>query len=75
MSKLSELVSTIETLSIEEMEDVKKVVEKKWLGLREQKIMKDVEDARKESKEGNTLILSSPEEIKTYLNKMILNED
>ncbi len=47
MSKLSELVDAIDTLTIEEMEEIKKAIEKKWLRLREQKIVKEVRSKKR----------------------------
>lgn len=75
MSNISKLIDAIDNLSIEEMEEIKKIMEKKWATLRQQQILKEVEEARKESKEGKTLVLSSPEEIKSYFDKMVFNED
>jgi len=75
MVTFAELVETVEHLSKEETQEIKKIIERKWLAIRQQELVKSVEEARKESKEGKTLIMSSPEEIKSYFEKIMRDAD
>ena len=70
MYTLAELTEKVEELSKEELEELKRIVELRWIELRRQEIFEAAEDA-----EGKTVVLSSPEEIKDYFMKMINNED
>ena len=75
MLTLAELTEKVEALSKDELEELKRVVELRWIELRRQEIFKAAEEARKEHAEGKTVVLSSPEEIKDYFLKMINDED
>jgi hypothetical protein len=75
MSKLEEIINSFEALSVEELEQVKTIAEKEWLRKRQDQIIALVEEARKESAEGKTLVLSSPEEIKSFFEKLLANEN
>lgn len=75
MSKVSELITALDTLSPDEIAEIKKVVEQKWQGLKQRKLYEDLKEARNESREGKTLVLSSPEEIKSYFGKTSSDED
>jgi hypothetical protein len=65
----------VDDLSKDEIEELKKVVQLKWLEIRRKEISDAVIEARKEHEEGRTIVLSSPEEIKNYFMKMVENED
>lgn len=71
MITFAELVEKVEHLSEDEMDELREILRKK----KEQELIRVVEEARKESSEGKTVVLSSPEEIKSYFEKMMSNED
>lgn len=75
MVTFAELVETVEHLSKEETQEIKKIIERKWLNIRQQELIQAVEEARKESVEGKTLVLFSPEEIKSYFEKIMRDAD
>ncbi len=75
MPTFEELVDTVYDLSKEEMEEMKRVIEKKLISLKEQEILAAVEEAKKDRAEGSTIILSSPDEIKGYFAKILENAD
>ena len=75
MPTFAELVENVENLSKEELETMKKIVERKWTDIRRQEIIDAVEESRKESEEGKTLVLSTPEEIKSYFEKLIADDN
>lgn len=75
MTTFAELVDTLDQLTSDEMLELKRIVEKKWVDIRRKEILEAVEQGRKESEEGKTIVLSSPEEIKGYFSKMMSNED
>ena len=74
MVTFSELVETVEHLSQEEMEELRDILRKKLMEKREQEILKASEDASREYEEGKTISLSSPQEIKSYFNDL-MNEN
>lgn len=67
MVTFAELVKTIDHLSEDEMEELREILRRK----KEEEIFKAVEEARRESKEGKTVALSSPEEIKLFFEKIM----
>lgn len=71
MITFAELVEKVEHLSDDEMDELREILRRK----REQEILKAVEEARKESREGKTLVFTSPEEVQSYFEKMINDED
>lgn len=71
MITFAELVEKVEHLSEDEMDELREILRRK----NEQEIVKAVEEARKESREGNTLVFTSAEEVKSYFEKIIANED
>lgn len=75
MSTLSEIVEKVDGLSKDEVEELKEVIQLKWLEIRRKEIAEAVVKGRKEHEEGETIVLSSPEEIKSYFLKLIENED
>ena len=75
MVTFAELVESVEHLSKEEMVEMKKIMERKWMAIREQELIDAVEQARRESEEGKTIVLSSAQEIKSYFEKMINHGD
>ena len=75
MITFADIAEKVEELSKDELEELKRVVELRWIELRRQEIVQASEEARKEHAEGKTIVLSSPEEIKDYFKKMIANED
>lgn len=70
MITFAELVEKVEHLSEDEMDELREILRQK----NEQKILKAVEEARKESCEGKTLVFSSAEEVKFHFEKMINDE-
>ena len=75
MTIFAEIVDKVDDLSKEEIEELKRIVELKWIEMRRQEILNAAEQARKESAEGKTVVLSTPEEIKSYFMNIIHNED
>ncbi|SFQ00284.1 hypothetical protein [Parafilimonas terrae] len=75
MLTFAELTEKVDELSKEELEELKRIIELRWIELRRQEIVEAAEQARKEHNEGKTVVLSSPEEIKGYFMKMINDED
>jgi len=71
MVTFAELVETVDHLSEDEIDELHAILRKK----KEEEIFKAVEEARKESEEGKTIVLSSPEEIKDFFQKMMNDED
>ena len=71
MITFAELIETVEHLSEDEIDELREILRKK----KEQEILEAVEEARKESEEGKTTVLSTPEEIKSFFGKMIKDED
>jgi hypothetical protein len=75
MITFAEIIEKLDGLSKEELEELKRVVQLKWIEIRRQEILKAAQEARKESAEGKTVVLSTPDEIKKYFMKMIDDED
>lgn len=71
MVTFTELVETVKHLSEDEIDELREILRKK----KEQEILEAVEEARRESEEGKTIVLSSPEEIKFFFEKMMNDED
>lgn len=71
MVTFAELVETVDHLTEDEIDELRNILRRK----KEEEIFKAVEEARKESSEGKTLVLSSPEEIKSYFEKMMNDEE
>jgi hypothetical protein len=75
MITFADIAEKVEYLSKDELEELKRVVEMRWIELRRQEIFEAAEEGRREHAEGKTVILSSPQEIKNYFMKMIQDED
>lgn len=75
MTTFAELVEKVDDLSKDELEELKRIIQMRWIEIRRQEILEAVEEARREHAEGKAVILSSPEEIKSYFMKMIGDED
>ena len=75
MPTFAELVDNVVLLSKEEMEEMRRILNRKLISLKEQEILNAVEEAKREQEEGKTIVLSTPEEIKTYFEKMLENAD
>ncbi len=75
MATFAELVDTLDLLSSDEIQELKRLVEQKWVNIRRKEILEAVKKSRQESDEGTTIVLSSPEEIKGYFSKMMSDED
>lgn len=71
MITFAEVVETVEHLSEDEIDELREIIRKK----KEREVIQAVEEARKESAEGKTIVLSSPEEIKTFFEKMMKDAD
>jgi hypothetical protein len=70
MVTFSDIVENVDNLSKDEIEELKEVVQLKWLEIRRREIADAVAEGRKEHEEGKTIVLSSPEEIKNYFLKL-----
>jgi len=71
MVTFAELVEAVEHLSEDERDELSLI-----LGRRKQaELLKASEEARKESEEGKTVVLSSPEEIKSFFEKIMNDEE
>jgi hypothetical protein len=75
MATFAEIVDQVDDLSKEELEELKKIIQLRWIEIRRQEILEAAEEARRERAEGQTVVLSTPEEIKSYFMKMINDED
>jgi hypothetical protein len=75
MSTFAEMVDQIDSLSKEEIVEMKRIIERKWISLKQQEILDAVEQAKKDKAEGKTIVLSSPEEIKEYFAKILEDAD
>ncbi len=75
MVTFAEIVDKVDNLSKDEIEELREVVQLKWLEIRRKEIAEAVVAGRKEHEEGKTVVLSSPEEIKNYFLKIVENED
>lgn len=71
MVTFAELVETVEHLSEDEIDELRVILRKK----KEHEILEAVEKARKESEEGKTISFSSTEEIKSFFEKLMKDED
>lgn len=74
MVTFAEIVENVDNLSKDEIEELKEVIQLKWLEIKRQEIAKAVEEGRREHAEGKTVVLSSPEEIKNYFLKLVDHE-
>ena len=75
MPTFAELVDSVDQLSKEEMEEMRRVLDRKLISMKEQEILAAVEEAKRDRVEGKTITLSSPEEIKGWFNKILENGD
>jgi len=75
MVGFTEIIDTVDQLSKEELEELKQAVQLKWLELRRKEIAAAAEQGRQEHADGKTIVLSTPEEIKSYFLTLIDNED
>ena len=71
MVTFAEVVETVKHLSEEEINELSEIISKK----KERELIEAVEEGRKESKDGKTIVLSSPEEIKTFFEKIAKDAD
>ncbi len=53
MTSFAELVNQLDNLSKEEVEELKRIIEMKWIEIRRQEILDAAEEARRERAEGN----------------------
>ena len=65
MPTFAEVLEAVEHLSTDERKKLLQIVERK----KEEEIFKAVDEARKESKEGKTIALSSSDDVKSYFEK------
>ncbi len=75
MPTFAELVDTVYNLSKEEMEEMRRILDKKLISLKEQEILDAIEEAKRDREEGKTIVLTTPEEIKGYFEKILENGD
>ncbi len=75
MYTFEEIIEKVESFNKEELQKIKNVIEERWTLIKHQELVEAIEEARNERNEGKTIILSSPEEIKTWFSKMIDDED
>lgn len=66
MVSFAEIVETVDHLSEDEIDELRAILRKK----KEQEILEASEEALKEYKEGKTISLKSPEDIKNFFNEM-----
>ncbi len=69
MPTFAELVDNVVLLSKEEMEEMRRILNRKLISLKEQEILDAAEEAKRDREEGKTIVLSSLEEIKGYFSK------
>ena len=69
MVSFAEIVETVDHLSEDEIDELRAILRKK----KEQEILEASEEALKEYKEGKTISLKSPEDIKNFFNEMMNN--
>jgi hypothetical protein len=67
MITFAELVEKVEHLSEDEMDELREIIRRK----REREILEASNGALKEYEEGKTISLKSPEEIKSFFNEMM----
>lgn len=70
MVSFAEIVETVDHLSEDEIDELRAILRKK----KEQEILEASEEALKEYKEGKTISLKSPEDIKNFFNE-IMNDN
>ncbi len=75
MPTFSDLVDEVVLLTKEEMEEMRRILNRRLISLREQEILDAIEEAKRDQEEGKTITLSTPEEIKNYFEKMLENAD
>jgi len=66
MVTFAELVEAVEHLSEDERDELSLILARR----KQAELLKASEEARKESEEGKTVVLSSPEEIKSFFEKL-----
>lgn len=71
MVTFAELVETVEHLSEDEIDELREILRRK----KEEEILEASKEALKEYKEGKTISLSSPEEIKKFFNNLMNEND
>ncbi len=71
MVTFAELVETVEHLSEDEIDELREILRRK----KEEEILEASKEALKEYKEGKTISLSSPEEIKNFFNNLMNEND
>jgi hypothetical protein len=70
MVSFAQIVGTVDHLSKDEIDELRAILRKK----KEQEILEASEEALKEYKEGKTISLKSPEDIKNFFNE-IMNDN
>lgn len=75
MPTFADLVDSVDNLSKEEVEEMRRILDRKLIELKEQEILEALEEAKRDRIEGKTITLSSPEEIKDWFNKILENGD
>jgi len=75
MATFAEIVDKVDALTKDEVEELKKIVELKWIEIRRKEILEAAREGRKEHLEGKTVVLSTPDEIKSYFLKLVTDED
>jgi len=75
MITFAEMVDKLDDLNSGEILELKQLIERKWVEIRSNEIAEHVGEARKESAKGETIVLSTPDEIKGYFSIMMSNED
>lgn len=75
MPTFAELVDNVVHLSIEEMEEMKGILNRKLAEKKRQELYEASEEAMKEYKEGKSITLSTPEEIRKYFTDIMNEKD
>ena len=71
MPTFAELVDSVDQLSKEEMEEMRRILKAKLIEKRRQEILEASEEALQDRKEGKTITLKTPEEIKKYFTNIL----
>ncbi len=75
MPTFAELVENVDQLSMNEMREMREILDKRLVEKRRQEILDASEQAMKDYEEGKTISLNSPEEMKKFFNDLLNDND
>ncbi len=75
MPTFAELVDNVVHLSTEEMEEMRRILNRKLAEKKRQELYEASEEAMKEYKEGKSITLNTPEEIRKYFTDIMNEKD